>query len=162
MVHYLQYDSPLGRMVLKSEAGCLTGVHMGAVPGPDWVYAPEDPVLVHTAQWLDAYFAGLQPELPAPLCPRGTEFQQQVWQRLLQIPYGQVVTYGDLAREFAHRTGRPMSAQVVGGAVGRNPIGILIPCHRVVGAKGQLTGYAGGLDNKAWLLRHEGWKGMRK
>ena len=87
----------------------------------------------------------------------GTEFQKQIWNLLLTIPYGQTRTYGDIAREMAALSGKEkMSAQAVGQAVGRNPISILIPCHRVVGTKGQLTGYAGGLENKIWLLRHEG------
>ena len=88
--------------------------------------------------------------------PKGTDFQKRVWQRLLEIPYGQTVSYGQLAREIGQALGKEkMSAQAVGQAVGRNPISILIPCHRVVGVKGQLTGYAGGLDKKIWLLRHE-------
>ena len=93
-----------------------------------------------------------------PLNPHGTAFQKQVWDMLLTIPYGQVRTYGDIAREMAVRTGKQkMSAQAVGQAAGANPISILIPCHRVVGTNGKLTGYAGGLDKKEWLLCHEGW-----
>ena len=92
-----------------------------------------------------------------PILPEGTAFQQQVWKLLLEIPYGKTRTYGDLSREIERLTGKEkMSAQAVGQAVGRNPISILIPCHRVVGAKGQLTGYAGGLERKIRLLRHEG------
>ena len=92
------------------------------------------------------------------MAPAGTNFQRQVWRILLTIPLGQTRTYGSIAREMAGLLGKEkMSAQAVGGAVGRNPISILIPCHRVVGTGGQLTGYASGLDKKAWLLRHEGW-----
>ena len=92
-----------------------------------------------------------------PLVPEGTEFQKQVWKRLLAISYGKTKTYGEIAREVASMMGKEkMSAQAVGQAVGRNPISILIPCHRCVGARGRLTGYAGGMDRKIWLLRHEG------
>ena len=108
--------------------------------------------------WLDGYFSGNPAELSFPLNPHGTSFQKQVWEILLTVPYGKTTTYGAIAREIALRTGKEkMSAQAVGQAVGANPISILIPCHRVVGANGKLTGYAGGLDKKEWLLRHEGW-----
>ena len=120
------------------------------------------PVLCKAAAWLDGYFEGRVEPVPVPLAPSGTAFQQRVWKRLLQIPYGNVITYGDIAREMERETGRRMSAQAVGGAVGSNPISILIPCHRVVGAGGKLTGYAGGLDKKTWLLCHEGWKGVKR
>ena len=92
-----------------------------------------------------------------PVAPEGTDFQKLVWKLLLEIPFGETRTYGQIAREVARRMGRQkMSPQAIGGAVGRNPISIIIPCHRVVGSGGQLTGYAGGLDKKKWLLRHEG------
>ena len=108
--------------------------------------------------WLDSYFSGDPAEVTFPLNPHGTAFQKQVWEILLTIPYGKTTTYGAIAREMARRAGREkMSAQAVGQAVGKNPISILIPCHRVVGVNGKLTGYAGGLDRKEWLLRHEGW-----
>ena len=159
MICYAQYDSPLGVLLLSSEDGCLTGLWMDRDPLPGWIPGPEEPVLVQARQWLDDYFAGSQPRITFPLAPGGTAFQQQVWLRLQAIPYGTGCTYGDIAREMQERTGKRMSAQAVGGAVGRNPISILIPCHRVVGQKGALTGYAWGLERKQWLLSHEGWKG---
>ncbi len=109
------------------------------------------PVLQAGAKWLEDYFSGLRPDPRAiPLAPAGTSFQIKVWDALRNIPYGETVTYGQLAKALDIA-----SAQAVGGAVGRNPLSIFIPCHRVIGAGGQLTGYAGGLQRKAWLLRHE-------
>jgi methylated-DNA-[protein]-cysteine S-methyltransferase len=114
-------------------------------------------LLVALRSWLKGYFSGMNSELDLPLAPRGTPFQQAVWKILLRIPRGATITYGEIARKVAEEMGRPhMSAQAVGGAVGRNPIAILIPCHRVVGADGSLTGYAGGLEKKRALLRLEG------
>lgn len=107
--------------------------------------------------WLDAYFNGRCPDINSiPLLPAGTAFQQDIWNRLCRIPYGSTVTYGEIAAEIAEmRKIHRMSAQAVGQAVGANPISIVIPCHRVVGANGALTGYAGGIDVKKWLLNHE-------
>lgn len=118
----------------------------------------ENPILAQTRLWLDSYFRQKNPNPHAiPLQPIGTAFQLIVWQILAQIPYGQVTTYGEIARQVAKRLGKPkMSAQAVGGAVGCNPISIIVPCHRVVGAAGKLTGYAGGLDKKRFLLCLEG------
>ena len=109
------------------------------------------PVFDETRRWLDLYFAGKKPGFTPRLAPHGTLFQQQVWEILLTIPYGKTMTYGELARRFSPT----MSAQAIGGAVGRNPISIIIPCHRVVGADGSLTGYSGGLDRKRWMLDME-------
>lgn len=107
--------------------------------------------------WLDDYFTGNIPDFTPPLSLKGTDFQMAVWKILLDIPYGQVVTYGDIAKKIAAQRGlKRMSAQAVGGAVGRNPISIIVPCHRVIGANGSLTGYAGGISNKIWLLEQEG------
>ena len=149
---YCEYASPVGTLYLTADEGGLTGI---------WMHPEETevfPVLEQARHWLDAYFSGNPQQPDFPLHPHGTAFQKQVWDMLLTIPYGQVRTYGDIAREMAARTGRQkMSAQAVGQAVGANPISILIPCHRVVGANGKLTGYAVGLDKKEWLLRHEGW-----
>ena len=116
------------------------------------------PVFDRTKDWLDRYFAGKRPESSELLlAPLGGEFRQGVWEILCQIPYGQLTTYGDIAKKIAEKMNREtMSAQAVGGAVGHNPISIIIPCHRVVGAAGSLTGYAGGIDKKIWLLKHEG------
>jgi methylated-DNA-[protein]-cysteine S-methyltransferase len=110
------------------------------------------PILEAVEVWLSDYFAGNIPEITFPLAPKGTPFQQSVWALLRNIPYGKSVTYGDLARQL----GRAMSAQAVGQAVGKNPLSILIPCHRVLGTEGKLTGYAGGLDAKRILLNLEG------
>lgn len=120
------------------------------------VVRPECEVLRLAGEWLEQYFSGQTPTVQVPLAPRGTEFQKLVWGLLRQIPYGQTATYGDLARQVAAQLGRAaMSAQAVGGAVGRNPISLLIPCHRVLGGHGELTGYAGGIERKKWLLTHE-------
>lgn len=160
MEYFSRYSSPIGNLLLLSDGRALTGVQMDtgdARPGD------ADMVLTKAIAWLDAYFRGEDPEMDFPLAPKGTAFQRQVWDILLAIPKGQTRTYGDIAREMAAKLGREkMSAQAVGGAVGRNPIGIVIPCHRVVGAGNALTGYAWGLDRKLWLLRHEGWNGMGK
>ena len=158
-MHYTKYDSPVGCLLLASCGSSLVGLWMDSGEAQDWPLCPEDPVLVQTVSWLDAYFAGERPEAAVPVSLEGTDFQRQVWEILRQIPYGAVRTYGDIARELEAKTGKRMSAQAVGGAVGKNPVGILIPCHRVVGANGKLTGYAWGIEKKAWLLRHEGWRG---
>lgn len=116
------------------------------------------PVFDRTKDWLDRYFDGKKPGTgELPLAPAGSEFRQEVWRILCEIPYGEVITYGDIAKKMAVRLGRTsMSGQAVGGAVGHNPISIIIPCHRVVGANGSLTGYAGGLPVKIKLLELEG------
>ena len=148
--------SPLGTITLASDGAALIGLwfegqkHDCCHLSPDAVEA-EAPVFADTRRWLDCYFAGDVPDFTPPLAPRGTAFQQRVWALLRQIPYGATVSYGDLAA----RLGCP-SARAVGQAVGRNPISLLIPCHRVLGAGGRLTGYAGGLWRKEALLRLEG------
>ena len=110
-----------------------------------------------TRRWLDIYFTGRQPDFIPPLLMRGSAFRQRVWEVLLTIPFGQTMTYGEIAHLIAEERGlESMSAQAVGGAVGRNSISLIIPCHRVVGADGSLTGYAGGIDKKIWLLKMEG------
>ena len=115
------------------------------------------PALTEAKRWLDIYFAGKEPDFLPPLHPTGSAFRQSVWEILLKIPYGQTTTYGELAAQLAaHRGLKQMSAQAVGGAVGHNPISIIVPCHRVVGTGGSLTGYAGGLAKKLALLKLEG------
>ena len=147
-----EYPSPVGTLYLTADEGGLTGIWMHPEKTEDF------PVLAQAKLWLDSYFSGNPEEITFPLNPHGTVFQEQVWEILLTIPYGQTTTYGAIALEMARRCGKEkMSAQAVGQAVGANPISILIPCHRVVGAGGKLTGYAGGLDKKSWLLQHEGW-----
>ena len=156
------YESPLGTYVMAEEGGALVGLWLRGQK----YFPPELPPLgrgegetfARTRRRLDAYFAGERPEPgDLELRPRGSAFAREVWKLLLEIPYGQTVTYGQLAKELAQRRGlEHMSAQAVGGAVGHNPISIIIPCHRVLGAKGQLTGYAGGLETKRRLLELEG------
>ena len=158
------YESPLGTYVMAEEDGALVGLWLIGqkyfpkelpLPGPG-----EGDIFALTRRWLDRYFAWERPEPgELKLAPKGSDFAREVWELLLEIPYGETVTYGHLARELAKRRGlEHMSAQAVGGAVGHNPISIIIPCHRVLGAKGQLTGYAGGLDIKRRLLELEGAK----
>lgn len=148
------YDTPIGGMTMTSNGVALTalwfeGTRTTCLEGMTSVTAL--PVFDETRRWLDLYFAGEKPGFIPPLAPRGTPFQKQVWDMLLTIPYGKTVSYGDLAR----RISPTMSAQAIGGAVGRNPIGIIIPCHRVIGADGSLTGYGGGLERKQWMLEME-------
>ena len=155
MVYSTIYESPIGPLWLTSDGEALTGLWMREIPND--VSNDTLPIFQRTRHWLDSYFQGEQPPMDAlPLSPVGTDFQHLVWEILLTIPYGATRTYGDIAREAANRMDKAkMSAQAVGGAVGRNPISIIIPCHRVIGTKGALTGYAGGLAKKEWLLRHE-------
>lgn len=146
------YDSPIGGLLLTCTDQGLTGVYMNREAS----CRDDHPVFQQTALWLDAYFQGANPPLTVPLAPEGTDFQMQVWKILLTIPYGETRSYGSLAKELAAVMGKEnMSAQAVGQAVGRNPISILVPCHRVIGSNGNLTGYAGGIDKKIWLLHHE-------
>lgn len=162
MIQTAFYDAPYGRYVMAAEDGALTGVWLeGQKYFPSDLPVPsgeEAEVFARTRRWLDAYFAGRQPDVSTlPMAPKGSAFAQSVWQLLLEIPYGQTVTYGQLAKRLAEQRGlAQLSAQAVGGAVGHNPISIIIPCHRVLGAKNQLTGYAGGLEVKTFLLKLEG------
>ena len=150
-----QYDSPVGKLLLTCREDGLTGIwYDREIPA---CMHRNHPILQQTKLWLDSYFRGENPGFEISLSLEGTEFQKQVWNMLLNIPYGKTKTYGEIAREMAAMRGRKnMSSQAVGQAVGRNPISILIPCHRVVGTKGRLTGYAGGMERKIWLLRNEG------
>ena len=160
MIYTSHYASPLGGMTLTSNGTALTGLYFdGERDFPDLSAAHKKdlPVFGEVMRWLDLYFAGKEPDFMPPLAPVGTTFQQAVWAILKTIPYGETTTYGAIAKQLEKDTGRRMSAQAVGGAVGRNPISILIPCHRVIGANGSLTGYAGGLDKKEYLLRTEGF-----
>ena len=158
MTYAAYYFSPLGRIVLMSDGTALTELDFAeGVPKASAVHTQKDlPVFREVCRWLDVYFAGRDPGALPPLAPHGTAFQQAVWNILRGIPYGTTTTYGGIAARIAAARGGRMSAQAVGGAVGRNPISILIPCHRVIGTDGSLTGYAGGLDKKEYLLRLEG------
>ena len=156
------YHSPLGGITLSSDGEALTGLWFDGQKsvGSSLPCGSGDaslPVFEQTERWLARYFSGSEPDFMPPLCPRGTPFRLAVWELLRAIPYGQTVSYGRIAAMLAARRGLPrMSAQAVGGAVGHNPISILIPCHRVIGADGSLVGYAGGLERKLSLLRLEG------
>ena len=160
MLYASHYASPLGGMTLVSDGTALVGLYFDGqkyfAEGLDAKRTQKNlPVFEEARRWLDVYFSGRKPDFTPPTAPAGTAFQQSVWEILRTIPYGQTVTYGAIARRIEQNTGCRMSAQAVGGAVGRNPISILIPCHRVIGADGSLTGYAGGLDKKERLLRWE-------
>lgn len=155
------YQSPLGKMIMASDGVNLTGLwfddqkYFALNLSADAVYN-DLPVFDKTKLWLDEYFNGVKPDFIPPIYLKGTDFQREVWDILLKIPYGSVITYGDIAKEIAEKRGLSrMSAQAVGGAVGHNPISIIVPCHRVVGTNGSLTGYAGGIEKKAYLLQLE-------
>ena len=153
------YESPLGRITMASDGEAVCGVWFdGQKYYPDLTGCAETdcPALLACRRWLDLYFAGREPDFLPPLQPRGSDFRQAVWAKLLKIPYGETTTYGAIAQALARQRGlASVSAQAVGGAVGHNPISILIPCHRVVGAGGSLTGYAGGVARKLALLELE-------
>ena len=155
------YVSPLGEITLASDGEYLTGLWFdGQKYFADTLHAQHEEkeldVFRRTDKWLDLYFSGTDPDFRPPIRMNGTAFRQEVWQILLTIPFGKTMTYGEIAKILADRRGiKSMSAQAVGGAVGHNPISLIIPCHRVVGTNGALTGYAGGLDKKAWLLDME-------
>lgn len=152
------WPSPLGEIALVCDGEAL--VHL-SLPGQKPFDRPNreggHPVLAQAKDWLSRYFAGAAPDPgELPLRPEGTDFRKLIWNLLLQIPYGETVSYGALAREAARILGRPrMSAQAVGGAVGANPIAVIIPCHRVLGSDGSMTGYAGGVRYKIALLELE-------
>ncbi len=153
------YRSPLGNILMISDGTSLTELSFADASGMEKNACPL-PVFNDTRRWLDMYFAGQIPDFLPRLSPQGTAFRQSVWDMLLAIPYGQTTSYGELAKEIAsRRQTEKMSAQAVGGAVGHNPIAIIIPCHRVIGKDGSLTGYGGGLWRKGWLLQLE--RGVR-
>jgi len=139
--------TPVGPLLLVARDGALTALHFGAGPGPG-ERDDADPVLLAAAAQLREYFAGARTSFDVPLAPEGTAFQRAVWEQLRRIPYGATESYGEIAR----RLGSPTASRAVGAANGRNPIAIIVPCHRVIGANGSLTGYAGGLDCKRALL----------
>jgi methylated-DNA-[protein]-cysteine S-methyltransferase len=151
-------------MTMACENGRLVGLWMegqkyfGDTVPEKLVENDDVPVFADAKQWLDAYFAGKKPAISdLPLAPSGSDFRRGVWEILCEIPYGQVITYGDIAKKMAkRRRKKAMSSRAVGGAVGHNPISIIIPCHRVVGKNGSLTGYSGGVAIKAKLLEMEG------
>lgn len=163
MIYTTHYKSPVGDILLASKDNKLIGLW---IEGQKYYLSDlkeeikqfdNDKILVKTKKWLDRYFNNEKPHIKElSLNPIGSEFRQAVWKILCDIPYGKVITYNDIAKQIAKQKGiKKMSAQAVGGAVGHNPISIIIPCHRVVGTKGSLTGYAGGIDKKVYLLKHE-------
>ena len=161
MLYVSYYDSPIGKITLGAREDVLVGAWFEgqkyfANTLPDERISQETEILSEAKKWLDVYFSGEEPKFTPPLHPIGSVFRQEVWKILLQIPYGQTITYGEIARRIAvMKNTSQMSAQAVGGAVGHNEISIIIPCHRVVGTNGSLTGYAGGIDKKIALLQLE-------
>ena len=155
MIYTCKYKSPLGEILLAADEIGLTGLWF---EGQKYFAntLPDEKILSEAKKWLDIYFSGEKPTFTPPLHPAGSTFRQAVWQILSEIPYGQTITYGEIASKIAERENiSHMSAQAVGGAVGHNEISIIIPCHRVVGTNGSLTGYAGGIDRKISLLKLE-------
>jgi len=162
-MEFSTYQSPLGNVLLAEEEGALIALSLErqrkSVSFPEKIEnEAQTPLLRTVKKWLDSYFAGQKPSpSELPLAPRGSDFRKLVWQALLEIPYGEVATYGEIAKKVAAEMGkRAMSAQAVGGAVSHNPIAVIIPCHRVVGSNGNLVGYDGGIQKKVFLLTHEG------
>jgi len=156
MHSYDIYDSPQGRMLLVADDVGLSGVYFEKQKHfperrPEWRHDPRNAVLLQARRELDEYFAGRRRRFDVPLSPAGTAFQKSVWKAISTIGFGETISYGELAR----RAGVPGSARAAGAATGRNPIGIIVPCHRVVGADGSLTGYAGGIGRKKALLALE-------
>ncbi len=154
-VIYAEVDGPTGPLLLTSDGSALTGLYhrgqkWGREPDDSWLLDDAPPLKAAAGQ-LAAYFAGESGRFDVPVSLGGTAFQRLVWDELRAIPFGETVSYGELAR----RVGSPKAVRAVGAAVGRNPASIVVPCHRVIGSGGRLTGYAGGLDRKGWLLEHE-------
>lgn len=164
MFYSAVYASPVGKFTLLADAQNLVGLwreeqkYFGANIIGEAEPNADLPILMDAKKWLNQYFAGEKPAISAlSLAPIGSQFRQNVWAALCEIPYGEVMTYGEIAKKMAAKMGKEaMSSQAVGGAVGHNPISIIIPCHRVVGANGSLTGYAGGIETKIKLLALEG------
>ena len=162
MEYIAHYDSPLGGITLASDGDALIGLWFDGqkyyADALDTDHEEKElPIFEQTKKWLDIYFSGKSPDFTPPLNMKTTEFRKAVWEVMLTIPYGKTMTYGEIAEQIAKRNGiKRMSAQAVGGAVGHNSISLIIPCHRVVGTDGSLTGYAGGIQKKEKLLEMEG------
>jgi len=156
MDYTTHYSSPIGDITMASDGKALVGLwfdgqkYFADTLAIEHEERPDLPLFAETRRWLDMFFSGKAPNFTPPLAMRGSDFRKRVWQTLLEIPFGQTMTYGDIALRLGCR-----SAQAIGGAVGHNSISLIIPCHRVVGTGGSLTGYAGGIDKKAWLLEME-------
>jgi methylated-DNA-[protein]-cysteine S-methyltransferase len=160
MIRYARIHTPLGSLLATAEGDKLTGLYFEGgrhAPGvsPEWREDPSHPALRRCATQVAAYLEGKSQQFDLPLEPSGTPFQQRVWKEIARIPYGATITYSELAK----RAGSPRSARAAGAATGRNPLSIIVPCHRVVGSSGSLTGYAGGLERKQRLLALEGARG---
>lgn len=162
MIYVTKYKSPVGKLLLASKDNKLIGLWIEGQKYyfsnlEDEIKESENNILLKAKEWLDRYFNKEKPSInELALNPIGSEFRQEVWKILCTIPYGKVITYNDISKQITHNRGiKKMSAQAIGGAVGHNPISIIIPCHRVVGTNGSLTGYAGGIDKKIYLLKHE-------
>ena len=156
MDYTAHYSSPIGDITMASDGKALVGLwfdgqkYFADTLAIEHEERPDLPLFAETRRWLDMFFSGKAPDFTPPLAMRGSDFRKWVWQTLLEIPFGRTMTYGDIALRLGCR-----SAQAIGGAVGHNSISLIIPCHRVVGTGGSLTGYAGGTDKKAWLLEME-------
>ena len=161
MNYYFEYKSSIGDIIILSDGISITwlgisGQKYAADVLQDSVFDSSLQIFADATKWLDLYFSGIEPSFVLSLAPQGTSFRQAVWAILSEIPYGKVITYGEIAKQIASKQGKArMSAQAVGGAVGHNPISIMIPCHRVVGAGGNLTGFASGIEAKIKLLELE-------
>jgi methylated-DNA-[protein]-cysteine S-methyltransferase len=157
MIRYARYESPLGTVIAIANGDGIFSIDFVDAKyakriDPEWIEDPKSPPLRECMQQLAEYFAGKRRDFDLPLAPRGTSFQERVWNEIARVPYGKTISYGELAK----RAGAPGQARAAGAATGRNPVGVVIPCHRIVGADGSLTGYAGGLDRKQRLLELEG------
>lgn len=160
MNYIYKYNSPLVPLTVASDGNTIIGLwfegqkYYADTPGAD--FEEKDlPIFELARKWLDVYFTGKEPEFSLPISMNSSPFRMKVWEILKEIPYGKTVTYGEIARIIEKESGKRVSAQAVGGAVGHNPISIIVPCHRVIGAHGKLTGYAGGVDIKLRLLELE-------
>lgn len=164
MYYSTRYSSPLGAITIASDGENLIGLwlegqkYFGSTVSENLIENNDLNIFIVTKEWLDRYFAGEKPKISElQLAPNGGELRKLVWDILCEIPYGETITYGEIAKKVAFKMNKKsMSSQAVGGAVGHNPISIIIPCHRVMGTNGNLTGYAGGIDKKIKLLEHEG------
>jgi len=157
MTRYARFESPLGPVIAIADDDGIRHVDFVGAKyerpiAPDWVEDPDAPALAACAAQLAEYFAGERTEFELPLAPRGSDFQQRVWREIARVPYGETISYAELAK----RAGAPGQARAAGAATGRNPVGVVIPCHRIVGSDGSLTGYAGGVERKRGLLEIEG------
>lgn len=162
MIYYKLLESPMGVLLLTSDARSLTGLYLKDQKhypeiSQAWC-AAELEVFTQTQQQLAEYFASQRQDFDLPIAAQGTAFQQQVWQHLRTIPFGETISYGALAQ----RIGQPQASRAVGAANGRNPISIIVPCHRVIASNGKMTGYAGGIERKQWLLEHEALNSVGK